>query len=151
MRRDTTRLIVSLVLLGSLLPNTLTVGHGYYLVADGLSRECQTAAEAPGRADPRLAHQHPPAQMNCPLGTHQPSAEQRPAGTRQDADGQDAGNKEHDHTGHMVTVVSPSDLRSLEDAFLLNKSDAVLRPFSPAILIVANAPAAPIDHPPRSL
>ena len=151
MRRDTTRLIVSLVLLGSLLPNTLTAGHGYYLVANGLSRECQTAAEDPGRDDARLAHQHPPGQLNCPLGTHQPSAEQRPASTRQDADSQGAGNKEHDHTGHTVTDVSPSGLRSLEDAFALNKSDAVLWPLTPDAVMITDAHAALVDPPPRSL
>mgnify|MGYP001582141438 CR=1 FL=1 len=151
MRRGTIRLVVGLILLGSLLPNTLTAGHGYYLVANAIPRERQTADDDSARGDALLAPQHRPAQLNCPLGTHQPSAEQHPAGTQQDADGQGAGNKEHDHTGHMVTVVAPSQLRSLEDAFLLNKGDAVLRPLPPDILIVADAHAAPIDPPPRSL
>lgn len=145
------RLIVGLILLGSLLPNTLTAGHGYYLLAGGASDEHLHAPEDPGRSDAIAASAPASGLFGCPLIAAQAAAEQPPADTQQGAADEGPGNKEHDHAGHMVTVVSPSDLRSLEDAFLLNKSDAVLRPLPPDILIVANAHAAPIDHPPRSL
>ena len=145
------RLIAGVILLGSVLPNALTAGHGYYFIAQGMSRERQTQADDPAHSGGHLASHHRPAQLNCPLGTHRPSAEERPASTRQKADGPGAGNKEHDHIGYMVTVANPSELRSLKDAFTLYVSDAVLGPLPPDTLIIADAPAATIDHPPRSL
>ncbi|MDO8615099.1 MAG: hypothetical protein Q7T33_05120 [Dehalococcoidia bacterium] len=151
MKRGATRLIVGLILLGSVLPNTLTAGHGYYLLAGGASHERAHAPEGPVRSEAIAASTPACGLLGCPLGAAQAAAEQPPVHTREAADGQGAGNKEHDHAGHMVTVVDPSELRSLEDAFVLNKSAAVLRPLPADILIVAGAYAAPIDPPPRSL
>ena len=145
------RLIVGLILLGSLLPNTLTAGHGYYLLAGGASHERLHAPEDPVRSDATAASAPASGLFGCPLGAAQAAAEQPPAGTQQGAADEGPGNKEHDHTGHMVTVVRPSDLRCLEDAFLLNKAGAVLRPLPPDSLIIVGAHAAPIDPPPRSL
>jgi hypothetical protein len=151
LKRGTTRLIIGLLLLGSLLPNTITAGHGYYLLTGGASHEHLHAPEDPVRSDATAASAPASGLLGCPLGAAQAAAEQPPADTQQGAANEGPGNKEHDHTGHMVTVVLPSELRSLEDAFALYKSDAVLRPLPPDTLIIADARAAPIDHPPRSL
>ncbi len=150
MKRGTTRLIIGLLLLGSLLPNTLTAGHGYYLLAGGASHERAHAREDPVRSEATAAIAPAPGLFGCPLGAARAAAERPPVDTHQSASDEGPGNKEHDHTGHMVTVVRPSDLRCLEDAFLLNKAGAVLRPLPPDSLIVAGPHPTPLDPPPRS-